>query len=116
MRTIIAIALAAAANSATEIEAAFMSYTSNSGKNYSSMNEFNLRFELFVLNYSHIITHKAKRTTSSRSVSTSSQTGPSKSERACLDVCPLNNHMSKSTKTLRMTRMLKLLTGSLLAP
>ncbi len=60
MRTIITIALAAAANAATEMEAAFMSYISDFSKNYSSMNEFNLRFEQFVRNYSHIITHNAE--------------------------------------------------------
>ena len=60
MRTIVAITLAAAANATTEMEAAFMSYISDFGKNYSSMNEFNLRFEQFVRNYSHIITHNAE--------------------------------------------------------
>ena len=60
MRAIIAIALAAAANATTDMEAAFMAYVSDYGKNYSSMNEFNLRFEQFVRNYSHIITHNAE--------------------------------------------------------
>jgi hypothetical protein len=60
MRTIITIALAAAANAATEMEAAFISYISDFSKNYSSMNEFNLRFEQFVRNYSQIITHNAE--------------------------------------------------------
>ena len=60
MRTIITIAIAAAANAATEMEAAFMAYISDFGKNYSSMSEFNLRFEQFVRNYSHIITHNAE--------------------------------------------------------
>jgi len=60
MRTIVAIALAAAANAATEMEAAFMAYISDFGKNYSSLHEFNLRFEQFVRNYSHIITHNSE--------------------------------------------------------
>ena len=60
MRNIVVIALAAAANAATEMEAAFMAYISDFGKNYSSMHEFNLRFEQFVRNYSHIITHNAE--------------------------------------------------------
>jgi C1A family cysteine protease len=42
------------------MEAAFMAYISDFGKNYSSMYEFNLRFEQFIRNYSHIITHNSE--------------------------------------------------------
>ena len=57
MKSYLAITLAGAVSAATEAESAFMAYITEFNKSYTSLAEFELRFEQFARNRSIVIAH-----------------------------------------------------------
>jgi hypothetical protein len=57
MRSFIAIALASAVSATWESESDFMSYITQFGKSYKTLDEYMLRFKHFARNHAYIIEH-----------------------------------------------------------